>query len=370
MNDKIIPAEIFHAGEFLKEELEARDLAQTELAEIIGRPTQAINEIILGKRGITPETAKGLAAAFGTSAEYWINLETAYQLSKVNVQENIVKQRAKLYERFPVKAIIKRGWVEYSENPEVLEQYFLEFFEIKKIGDDPQFSFAGKKQSYLSNSMIQKAWVKRANQLAKIVHAQKYDESKLSNLFSELKDLRQFVDSIREIPTLLAKYGIRLVIVEAILGMKMTGACFWLDNNKPVIALTLTYDRVDNFWHTLFHELDHIEHKEGQKTPILENVTPEEDDQKEPESEQRANKRAAHEIVDYDEIQGFIARTNPLFTLDRIKGFSKRLGVHPGIVVGQLQKHRLIHYSMHRSALEKVREHIIGVALTDGFGNR
>jgi addiction module HigA family antidote len=96
MSDMTIPAEVFHAGEFLKEELEARNLTQAELAEIMGRPTQAVSELVLGKRGVTPETAKGLAAAFGTSAEYWMNLETAYQLSKASIEHILAFQLRKL----------------------------------------------------------------------------------------------------------------------------------------------------------------------------------------------------------------------------------------------------------------------------------
>jgi HTH-type transcriptional regulator/antitoxin HigA len=370
MNNMIIPAEVFHAGEFLKEELDARGWTQAELAEIIGRPTQAVSEIILGKRGVTPETAKGLAAAFSTSAEYWMNLETAYQLSKTTVQESAVKQRAKLYERFPVKEIIKRGWVEHSENPVVLEQRFLEFFGIGSINETPNFSFAGKKQNYASDSMLQIAWVRRARQLAEVVQVGKFSKAALTNLLVELQNHRKFVESIREIPVLLAKYGIRLVVVESIPGMKMTGACFWLDKTKPVIALALTYDRVDNFWFTLFHELDHIAHEEGQNTPILDELIPGKKDDEAPPIERRANENAEKNVVDQSEIMGFIARVNPLFTADQIKGFAKRLGIHHGIVVGQLHNRGLIHFSVHRTMLEKIREHIVGVALTDGFGNR
>lgn len=371
MNDMIIAAEVFHPGEFLKEELEARGWTQAELAEIIGRPTQAVSEIVLGKRGITPETAKSLAAAFNQSAEYWMNLETAYQLSKTTVQESAVKQRAGLYERFPVKGIIKRGWVEHSDNPVVLEQRFLEFFDIPHINETPKSSFAGKKQSYAADStMTQIAWVKRAQQLAEIVHAEKYNKAALKILIDELKNRRQFVDSIREIPALLAKYGIRLVIVEPFPGMKMTGACFWLDKNKPVIALTMTYDRVDNFWFTLFHELDHVEHEEGQYGMIMEELAPGKNDDNEPEIEKRANRTAEMNSIDQGELVGFIARVNPLFSAEQIKGFAKRLGVHPGIVVGQLHNRKLFHFSVHRAMLEKVREHIVGVALTDGFGSR
>lgn len=370
VNDMTIPVEVFHAGEFLKEELEARGWTQAELAEIIGRPTQAVSEIILGKRGVTPETAKGLAAAFGTSAEYWMNLETAYQLSKATVQESAVKQRAQLYERFPVKEIIRRGWVEHSENPVVLEQRFLEFFGIGSPSETPSFSFAGKKQNYASDSMVQIAWVKRARQLAEIVHAEKFNKAAIEDILKELKNRRQFVDSIREIPALLAGYGIRLVVVEAIAGMKMTGACFWLAKTKPAIALTLTYDRVDNFWFTLFHELDHVAHEEGQETPILDELTPGKRDDQAPPIERRANRNAEQNVIDLKEIEGFIARVNPLFTSDQIKGFAKRVGIHPGIVIGQLQNRGLIHYSAHRPMLEKIREHIVGVALTDGFGSR
>lgn len=370
MNDMTIPAEVFHAGEFLKEELEARGWTQAELAEIIGRPTQAVSEIVLGKRGVTPETAKGLAAAFGTSAEYWMNLETAYQLSKATVQESVVKQRAKLYELFPVKEIIKRGWVEHSENAVVLEQRFLEFFGISSVDEKPSFSFAGKKQNYTSDSMVQIAWIKRARQLAEIAPAEKFNKLSFDDLLTELKNRRQFVDSIREIPVVLAKYGIRLVIVESIAGMKMTGACFWLDKTKPVVALTLTHDRVDNFWFTLFHELDHVAHEEGQITPILDELPPGKNDNQAPPLERRANENAEQNVVDSKELEGFIARVNPLFTADQIKGFAKRVGVHPGIVVGQLQNRGLIHYSVHRPMLEKIRGQIVGVALTDGFGSR
>ena len=66
------PAEAFPPGEFLREELEERNWTQADLAEIMGRPLVLVNEIISGKRSITPETAIGLAAAFGTSAELWM----------------------------------------------------------------------------------------------------------------------------------------------------------------------------------------------------------------------------------------------------------------------------------------------------------
>src|SRR5574338_206943 len=98
-----IPAEVFPPGEFLREELEAREWSQQELADILERPARLVSELISAKRAITPETARGLADAFGTSAEYWMNLESQYQLSKVKVANDHVARKARLYSKFPVR---------------------------------------------------------------------------------------------------------------------------------------------------------------------------------------------------------------------------------------------------------------------------
>ncbi len=70
-------AEIFPPGDFVREELEARNWTQGDLASILARPLQLVNEIVLGKRAITPETAQGFANAFSTTPELWLNLEGA-----------------------------------------------------------------------------------------------------------------------------------------------------------------------------------------------------------------------------------------------------------------------------------------------------
>ena len=72
-------AEAFLPGEFITEELDARGWSQADLADILGKMPGMINELIKGKRKVSPEIAEGLSAAFDTSAEYWTNLETAYQ---------------------------------------------------------------------------------------------------------------------------------------------------------------------------------------------------------------------------------------------------------------------------------------------------
>ena len=74
------PAEVFPPGEFLQAELNARGWTQFDLAEILDRPVSTLNFILTGQLAISPEVARGLAAALGTSPELWLNLEASYQL--------------------------------------------------------------------------------------------------------------------------------------------------------------------------------------------------------------------------------------------------------------------------------------------------
>ncbi|MCL4514091.1 MAG: HigA family addiction module antitoxin [Firmicutes bacterium] len=76
----LIPARITSPGQILKRELDARGWTQKDLAEILGRPQQEVDEIIKGAKQITPETAIELAEAFGTSPDLWNNLEADYRL--------------------------------------------------------------------------------------------------------------------------------------------------------------------------------------------------------------------------------------------------------------------------------------------------
>jgi HTH-type transcriptional regulator/antitoxin HigA len=70
----------------LAEELEARAMSQKALALKMGRPVQVVNEIVLGKKQIVAKTALDLEAALKIPAEFWMNLEIGYQLTKARLE--------------------------------------------------------------------------------------------------------------------------------------------------------------------------------------------------------------------------------------------------------------------------------------------
>jgi addiction module HigA family antidote len=88
-----------HPGEVLLEEfLKPMGISQNRLALNIGVPPRRINEIVLGKRGITADTALRLAKFFGTSAEFWLGLQAQYDLDVTSEElGNRLEQEVKAY---------------------------------------------------------------------------------------------------------------------------------------------------------------------------------------------------------------------------------------------------------------------------------
>ena len=364
-------AEVFSPGEFLKEEMDARGWTQVELAEILGRPTKLVNEVLAGKKSITPETAIQLGEALGTGPEIWLNLENQYQLSKVASTGNTVARRAALYERFPVRDMIKRGWIRANDNIDYLEQEFRQYFGIQSLADNPSFAHAAKKVDALNvATMSQMAWLFRARQLAKEQITKKYNQDSLTKALPLLSALRSAPEEIRHASEILSKCGVRLVFVEALPTSKIDGACFWLDGNQPAIAMSLRLDRIDNFWFVLRHEIEHILREHGLEKRFILDVDTEGANAEESSvdvQEAQANHAAADFCVSQNELTNFINRVSPYFSDERVVLFAKRLQVHPGLVAGQLRR-KLNRWDRWATHLEKVRHIAIKSAPVDGWG--
>jgi HTH-type transcriptional regulator/antitoxin HigA len=363
-------AEVFPPGEFIRDELEERGWTQNDLAEIMGRPIQAISEIVSGKKAITPETAQGLAGAFGTTPELWLNLENAYRLSLTKTDSAQVARKARLYSLAPVHDLVERGWIQGSSNVSILETEIIQFFGLQTIDDEPSRRFAARKSTaYDSMTPPQLAWCYRARQLSAAVHAIPFNRQRFAEGLPELRQMSRDESSLRRLPAFLADVGVRLVVVEHLPKTKIDGVAFWLSEEEkdPVVAVSLRYGRIDHFWFTLMHELAHIYH--GDVSGVDCNLVGKDAERfdKKPESERRADKWAANLLVPEDRLQTFVRRCKGRFSKLKIRSFANEIGVHPGIVVGRLQHGDCISYAHSRDMLVDIRRIIVDVASTDGW---
>ena len=372
MAQRINP-EAFTPGEYIREELGERGWTQLDLAEILGRPPQVVNEIVAGKRSITPETARGLAEAFGTSAQLWMNLEASFQLSRVSAKDDTVSRRAQLYGLAPVKEMQRRGWIGTTSNVDVLEAQLLAFYGITALDQPIRFHHAARKSTDGSLTPAQLAWLCRARNLAQALTVEgKFTAAALNSALAQLAKLKRDPEEARHIPRVLSAAGIRFLVVEPLPHTKIDGVCFWLDADAPVVALSVRYDRIDWFWHTLMHEMAHVKNRDGTDGPTLDtdlvgaDAQPFED---KGGAEREADLFAVNYLVSQAKLDKFIARVHPLYSKLKISAFANSNEVHPGIVVGQLQYRKKIAYAHSRDLLVKVRNIVISSALTDGWGS-
>ena len=374
-----VPAEIFPPGEIIREELEERGWNQVDLAEILGRPLTLVNEIMTGKRAISPETAQGLGDAFGVDPQFFLNLESAYQLWKVlknKTHDAAVTRRADLYAKVPVlRELIRRRCIERSESIDVLRGRVLAFYGVKSFDEAPPLWPVAARTPSPQLDWTHWAWLVRAKQIAPAVRVSgAFSDLKFREAIEKLKLLLHAPEEVRHAPRLLADAGIRLVVVEHFPKTKWDGACFWLDAKSPVVALSLRYDRIDYFWHTLMHELWHVEKRHGLRDshfPMDENIFGENSERPatRSEAEKLVDSLAAETLIPGAELEGFIVRIGPLYGKTKIRDFASKLKVHPGIVVGQLQHRDKIDWSHSREMLARVRQYIVDAALTDGWGH-
>ena len=358
---------IDHPGVFIKDELEERGWLQADLAYILGCPVQAINMIISGKRGISIDMARSLEKAFDVPADFFLNLQKMYDLSKSSEPDVGIAKKAKFFQRsYPVREMLRRGWLEDNE-PDLLEAQMARFFEVKNVNEIPHLAHAAKKTHYDHISPNQLAWLFRVKQIAKSIEVPAYFKKNLEAALPVLRGLMKDPEEIRHIPRILMEAGIRFIIVEPLPNSKIDGVCFWLDNNSPVIGISIRYDRIDNFWFVLMHEIEHVLLKHGLKHEIIDIELLE---SKGPVSaeEEIANNAASEFCIPQDRLSSFIARKTPFVSEQDIVSFALTLDIHPGIVVGQYQR-KINDFRYFRRHLVKIKDYILPYSLVDGWGN-
>jgi HTH-type transcriptional regulator / antitoxin HigA len=351
MKDHLTPARIVPPGRILIQELEARNLTQKDLAEIMDRPVQTINAIINAKKEITPETALEIAAALDISPEFWMNLEINYRLhlaQKKHYNDGSISKRKRLYELAPIAELVKRKWIPKTETLDELENAVCEFLDISSPLEKPRFAVNCRQKEFSSpENPALIAWGKRVEYLVKDQTVGVFDRERVEAAIPDILRYARKEEDIEKIPPLLNSLGIYFIIVPHLPKTYLDGATFFI-NDHPVIALTLRYNRIDSFWFTLLHELGHIvSNHRGVYLDDINNL------EKTPQEEE-ADSRARDYLLDRQELEKFLSERRGKFSAEAIERFAESQARHPGIIVGRLQHNKEMNYKTHRKYLVKV----------------
>lgn len=364
-------------GQLIQALLDERGWSNRVLAVVLDSEETGVSKMIADKKAVTPEIAISLEEVFGVTAEKFLALQRDYDLAKARLvaRPNPGRAtRAQLFAGLPVAEMIKRGWLGGADIKDMasIETAMVRFFGVSSVDQIEVLPHAAKKTAVSSDATpAQLAWLYRARQIANEMIVGQYSNFSARRAIEFLKPLTSAAEEARKVPRILAEAGIRFVLVESLPSAKIDGVCFWLDETSPVIALSMRFDRIDNFWFVLRHELEHVlqEHGkslitidaelEGAKAGVGPDVA---------EEERVANMAAAEFCVPRKTMDSFIARKAPTFAERDLLGVAATLRVHPGLVAGQL-RHRTGRYDRFTNHLVKVRSIVAPGAMVDGWGD-
>ena len=248
----------------------------------------------------------------------------------------------------------------------------MRFFQVNRIEDIEFLPFAAKK-THVNTPLTagQLAWLYRVKKIASEMLVARYSPAAIPAAIAKMKALLSAPEEARKVPRILAESGVRFLIVEALPSSKIDGVCFWLNEVSPVVALSMRYDRIDNFWFVLRHEIEHVQRRHGLSTVMFDAELEGERagvGSSVDQEERVANEAAAEFCVPKKMMDAFIARKAPFFREPDILAFAKIIRAHPGLIAGQLRR-RTGRYDRFVNHLVKVRSIVAPNAITDGWGD-
>lgn len=340
----LIPAQATHPGVLIKDEIAAiPDMSQKSLAKELGVRPSFLNEVIKGKRPVTADLAVLLEKALGISADYWMRFQLQYEIDKARAkQKNIEKIRnieiwSIVKEYVPVRYFKKQGYFvdELSADIKTIQ----EIYNVETVNDLVSL-FSKEKYAYYRKSDKLKidtrnmfAWTSLAQYEAKKQRVDTFNFEKLPSLRVQLNQLfYENSNTIGRVQSLMGQFGIKLLFIDKLEKTPVDGFSFWSDEN-PAIALTLRYDRVDNFAFTIMHEIGHIDlHLRNDRDRKFMDFT---NKQKIDQCEEEADDYARESLISTHDWQDVLEDLMP-FDEDQIIAFGNRRKIHPAIVLGRI----------------------------------
>jgi len=364
-------------GQYIRQLLDERGWSQRLLAVVLGVGESVVNKLTMDKQPIDGPMALMLAEVFGVEPERFMGLQMSLDLAvaRITTQPDPGRHmRARVFGDLPVAEMIKRGWLDVKDIRDVrgVEAALSKFFGVPSVDEIEIFRHAAKKTNVAEDvTPPQLAWLYRVMQIAEDMLVGRYAPAAVEAAVDKLHSLLSAAEEARKVPRILAECGIRFVIVESLASAKIDGVCFWLNDLSPVIGMSMRFDRIDNFWFVLRHEIEHVLRRHGREVYAVDAELEGEragTGMNIPEEERVANEAASDFCVPRKKMEKFFSVKYPTFAERDILGFAKTLNIHPGLVAGQLQ-HRTGKYDRFRDHLVKIRSIVAPSAVVDGWGD-
>jgi HTH-type transcriptional regulator/antitoxin HigA len=255
--EKHFPIDLPDPIEAIRFRMEQAGLKQQDLVPHVGSRSK-VSEVLAGRRPLSLKMIRALHKGLGIPAEVLLREPGGI------IPEELPNLQC---ERFPLKEMARRGWIamgeqatmKLKEHAEELVRQFLRPLVACRL----QPGLLRPRQHVRSGSAMDEysllAWCVRVITLAQEQSVADYHPGTLApNFMQRLVNLSYLDAGPRLAQEFLGKNGIHVIALRHLPRTHLDGASMMLSSGNPVVGLTLRYDRLDNFWFTLFHELGHV----------------------------------------------------------------------------------------------------------------
>jgi plasmid maintenance system antidote protein VapI len=325
-------------GDTIADILEERSYSQLEFAQRMGHTLKLANKLLKSRVPISNETAQKLELVLGATADFWMARDTQYRGTIAHVSSDVERTAQETWlKELPVKDMLQHGWLNqalFAVNPALA---CLRFFGVADVQawratyrNVLQMAAFRTSPTFRSQPGSVAAWLRQGEIESSSLECKAWDARAFQKALLEMRALTRKRDPRLFVPELVrrcAECGVAVAIVRAPAGCRASGATRFLSPSKALLLLSFRYLSDDHFWFTFFHEAGHLL-LHSKKALFLEGGAVSTAEERE------ANEFSARMLVP-PEFQNELERLS--VERHEIRNFAKKIGVSPGIVVGQLQ---------------------------------
>lgn len=338
----------FHPGYYIADVIEDLGMTQAEFASRLDITPKNLSELIHSKTSMSNKVAKNLSAMLGTSVEVWLELQKSYDARLIEIEQLKAQEKELTYlKKLDYSFFQTIGRLKDTKNKSEQLSELYRFLKISALGlfESPNFiaQFRRTELDKPDTDFISNVWVQTIFSLGTDQTTDRFSGKELRKVIKELRAYthRDPNEVLGEVKEKLSRCGVALIVIPSLARSGVFGATKWIDRDKAVIGLSDRRKTADTFWFSLFHELAHVLDHKTTQVYIL-------SDQKLDEwSEEKADEMARDLLIPPKEYENWL-ETADLSASD-ITAFAKRIDIHPGIVVGRLQKDEYLSYAQMNS---------------------
>lgn len=344
------PSEVSPPGTTLADLIEERGIAQAELARRMGRPLNAVNEMVLGAKEITEDTALELERVLGTPAHFWLAREAKYREFLARQRDaGRAESRLVWLDKLPLKQLqeigaLPPGRLTASFKASLIEPALRFFGVASPEGWVDQYgrvqaAFRRANPAKQTDNAAITAWLRLGEIAALNAELPAYNAETLQAAIPAMRALtvRPASEIGHGLTSLCSQAGVVLLFLPPFAGTHVSGVARWL-GDRPLIQLSLLGKWNDIFWFSFFHEVAHIL-KHPKRAVFLDDASS--GDNTKSKEEKEAD-QFAEDVLITPADRRRLGRID--LTASAVRAFAEEIEVHPGIVVGCLQHLGLVRY--------------------------